>query len=156
MLLKIRKKMAAAPLSFDFPDAADVDITQRMKVPQKITVSDVPEENLMKRPNAEAAIAETSDQNKMSLKSMAVPERIVINGGFAARKDNFPRELQDDRFPTAGLGAMTTPPRTLTVDNTVTAHYPQSRPANSPRNDLDERSTKRDLRIDNERFVVVL
>ena len=104
-----------------------------MKVPQTNTISDIPEENLMKRLNAEAAISETSDQKKMGFKVSRWLYRNVYghldkNEGFSpyfsAGKDNFPRELQDDRLPAAGLGAMPTPSRSLTVDNTIKSHYP--------------------------------
>lgn len=151
--------MAAVPLSFDFPDSVDVDVSQRMRVPQKITLKSVPEESSNRGPTAETTsieVSEAFDRNKMSSNPMAVPERIVINGGFAMRKDDFPRELQGDRLPSTGLGSMTTPPRTLTVDNTATAHYPQSRATNSPRNiDPEEMEgpSKRNVHIDNTRLV---
>ena len=150
--------MAAGQLSFDFPDSTDADIAQRMTVPQKITIKDVPEETSRKTQNAETIEAsgafDRPNMNMASSNSMAVPERIVINGGFATRRDDFPRELQDDRLPSTGLGAMSTPPRTLTVDNTATAHYPKSRSTNSPRIDSEEAESilKRKAFVDHARF----
>lgn len=105
---------ANSPLSFDFPDGmVDDDLAQRMRIPQKITVPGDKEEY---QPRGNTGDAMTS--------SMAIPERIEI-GNFASPNREIPRDLRDQMVNVNSMSSMITPPRTLTVDDTKSAHYPQ-------------------------------
>ena len=109
------------PLSFDFPDArVDDDLSLRMRIPQKITVPGDDEEshsNVKTNPGD-------------GLGSMAIPDRIEI-GTFSPKNSDIPRELRDEVVAVNSLSSMITPPRTLTVDDTKSAYYPQTRAGSS-------------------------
>lgn len=103
-----------SPLSFDFPDGlVDDDVAQRMIIPQKITVSGDEEE--------QPSVTRSGD---IMTSSMSIPERIEI-GNVASPTSEIPRDLRDHLVNGNSMGGMTTPPRTLTVDDTKSAHYPQ-------------------------------
>lgn len=110
---------ANTPLSFDFIDArVDDDLSQRMRIPQKITVPGDDEES-------------KSTAARDGISSMSIPERIEI-GTFSPKNSDIPRELRDEVVPVNSMSSMITPPRTLTVDDTKSAYYPQRVPAGSP------------------------
>lgn len=112
---------ANTPFSFDFPDArVDDDLSLRMRIPQKITVPGVDEES--------HSYAKTNPGD--GLGSMAIPDRIEI-GTFSPKNSDIPRDLRDEVVPVNSLSGMITPPRTLTVDDTKSAHYPQTRTGSS-------------------------
>ena len=108
---------ANTPFSFDFTDArVDDDLSLRMKIPQKITLPGGDEEshsNVKTNPGD-------------GLGSMAIADRIEI-GTFSPKNSDIPRDLRDEVVPLNSLSSMITPPRTLTVDDTKSAHYPQTR-----------------------------
>ena len=112
---------ANTPLLFDFPDArVDDDLSLRMRIPQKITVPGDDEEshsNIKTNPGD-------------GLGSMAIPDRIEI-GTFSPKNSDIPRELRDEVVAVNSLSSMITPPRTLTVDDTKSAYYPQTRAGSS-------------------------
>jgi len=88
--------------------------------------------------------------------SMTVPDRIIINGdqgGFLHSKDEIPREMKEEFVPNMFLGGMTTPPRTLTVDDTTSAYYPATKSTSKPNVNLKERRLKQDEghHVDDER-----
>lgn len=89
---------------------------------------------------------------------MTVPERIVINGdqgGYLASTNEIPREMKDEFVPNLFMGGMSTPPRTLTVDDTTSAYYPATKSTSKPNVSIKERKTKQDDRthVDEERLV---
>lgn len=108
---------ANTPFSFDFPNArVDDDLSLKMKIPQKITVpgdDDESHSNVKTNPGE-------------GLVSMAIPDRIGI-GTFSPKNSDIPRDLRDEVVSANSLSSMITPPRTLTVDDTKSAHYPQRR-----------------------------
>ena len=110
------------PLSFDFPDArVDDDLSLRMRIPQKITIPGDDEEshsNVKTNPGD-------------GLGSMAIPDRIEIGSTFSPKNSDIPRELRDEVVAVNSLSSMITPPRTLTVDDTKSAYYPQTRTSSS-------------------------
>lgn len=91
-----------------------------MRIPQKITVPGVDEES--------HSNAKTNPVD--GLGSMAIPDRIEI-GTFSPKNSDIPRDLRDEVVPVNSLSGMITPPRTLTVDDTKSAHYPQARTGSS-------------------------
>ena len=109
-----------APLSFDFPDGMDDNLAHKMKIPQKITVPGDDEENP----------ARTRPGDLMT-SSMEIPERIEI-GTLASPNSEIPRDLRDQMAHINSMSSMITPPRTLTVDDTKSAHYPQRMPVGQP------------------------
>ena len=115
---------ANSPLSFDFTDAlVDDDLAQKMRIPQKITVPGDGEEyasNSVRGNTAEAMVS-----------SMAIPERIEI-GNLASPTSDIPRDLRDNLVNVNSMSSMVTPPRTLTVDDTKSAYYPQRMTAGQP------------------------
>lgn len=139
---------ANTPLSFDFPDARiDDDLSQRMRIPQKITIPGDDEESY-------SNVAKTNAGDGLS--SMSIPERIEI-GTFSPKNSDIARDLRDEVVAVNSLSSMITPPRTLTVDDTKSAYYPQTRtatgsPSAAVRGDKDRRANiARD--IDDERYV---
>lgn len=87
-----------------------------MRIPQKITVpgdDDESHSNVKTNPGE-------------GLGSMAIPDRIGI-GTFSPKNSDIPRDLRDEVVSANSLSSMITPPRTLTVDDTKSAHYPQGR-----------------------------
>ena len=111
---------ANAPLSFDFSDGMDDNLVHRMTIPQKITVPGDDEEN---RARSRAGDLMTS--------SMDIPARIEI-GTFPSPNSEIPRDLRDQMGHVNSMSSMITPPRTLTVDDTKSAHYPQRMPVGQP------------------------
>lgn len=110
------------PLSFDFPDArVDDDISLKMRIPQKITIPGDDEES-------HSDVAKTIQGTGMG--SMAIPDKIEI-GAISPKNSDIPRELRDDVVAVNSLSSMITPPRTLTVDDTTSAYYPQTRTGSS-------------------------
>lgn len=104
---------ANTPLSFDFPDArVDDDLSLRMRIPQKITIPGDDEES--------------HSNVKTNPGDMAIPDRIEI-GTSSPKNSNIPRDLRDEVVAVNSLSSMITPPRTLTVDDTKSAYYPQTR-----------------------------
>ena len=104
------------PLSFDFPDGrVGDDLAQKMRIPQKITVPGGDEDY---QSNAPKKIP--GDGVPMS-----IPDRIEL-GSFSPTSD-IPRDLKDEIVAVNSLSNMITPPRTLTVDDTKSAYYPQTR-----------------------------
>ena len=136
---------ANTPLSFDFPDGrVGDDLSQRMRIPQKITVPGDDEEY-----HSNTAKGNASD----GITSMSIPDRIEI-GTLSPKNSEFPRELRDEVVTVNSLSSMITPPRTLTVDDTKSAYYPQTRvTSDSPsvRGDKDRRA-KAAKHIDDERY----
>ena len=129
------------PLSFDFPDArVDNDLSQRMRIPQKITVPGDDEES-------------RSNTARDGMSSMSIPERIEI-GTFSPNTD-IPRDLRDEVVAVNSMSSMITPPRTLTVDDTKSAYYPQRATTGSPsataRGDKDRRRANLARDIEDER-----
>ena len=121
------------PLSFDFPDArVDDDLSQRMRIPQKITIPGDGDEG-----ESRSNTARSGDGTA----SMSIPERIEIIGSFSPKNSEIPRDLRDDVVAVNSMSSMITPPRTLTVDDTKSAYYPQRAAAGSPsRVDKDRRA----------------
>jgi len=108
---------ANTPLSFDFPDArVDDDLSLRMRIPQKITLQGDDEES--------HSNVKVNPGN--GLGSMAIPDRIEI-GTSSPQNSDIPRDLRDEVVAVNSLSSMITPPRTLTVDDTKSAYYPQTR-----------------------------
>ncbi|XP_029180391.2 mitochondrial fission factor homolog B-like [Acropora millepora] len=104
----------SSPISFDsFDGMVDENVAQRMHIPQKITV---PGED-------EGHSAKPASGDVMS-SSMSIPEKIEI-GNFASPNSEVPPELRDHFVHVNSTSNMVTPPRTLTVDDTKSAHYPQ-------------------------------
>ncbi|XP_068706459.1 uncharacterized protein [Montipora foliosa] len=138
----------ASPISFDSFDGMDDDVAQRMKIPQKITVPGDEEEYPVKRSSGDAMTS-----------SMAIPERIEI-GNFASPNNDFPRDLRDQMVNVNSMSSMITPPRTLTVDDTKSAHYPQRMAVEQPskiRTDrADPRSANASKFLDDESIAVGL
>jgi len=100
-------------LSFDFPDArVDDDLSLRMRIPQKIIIPGDDEES--------------HSNVKTNPGDMAIPDRIEI-GTSSPKNSNIPRDLRDEVVAVNSLSSMITPPRTLTVDDTKSAYYPQTR-----------------------------
>ena len=134
-----------SPISFDSFDGMDDDVAQRMKIPQKITVPGDEEEYPVKRSSGDAMTS-----------SMAIPERIEI-GNFASPNNDFPRDLRDQMVNVNSMSSMITPPRTLTVDDTKSAHYPQRMAVEQPskiRTDrADPRSANASKFLDDERYL---
>lgn len=109
------------PISFDsFDGMVDENVAQRMHIPQKITV---PGED-------EVYSAKPASGDVMS-SSMSIPEKIEI-GHFASPNNDVPRELRDQFVHVNSASNMVTPPRTLTVDDTKSAHYPQRTAVDNP------------------------
>ena len=109
------------PFSFDFPDArVDDDLSVRMRIPQKITIPGDEEES--------PSTVKTNPGD--GLGSMAIPDRIEI-GAFSPKNSDIPKDLRDEVVSVNSLSSMITPPRTLTVDDTKSAHYPQTRTGSS-------------------------
>lgn len=107
-----------SPLSFDFTDGLlDDDVAQKMRIPQKITVAGDDEEYPASAATGTSGAAMTSSM-------MAIPERIEI-GNFASPTSEIPKDLRDNLGSVNSKSSMVTPPRTLTVDDTKSAHYPQ-------------------------------
>ena len=111
---------AKAPFPFDFPDGRVDDISLRMKIPQKITIPGDDEES--------HSTIKTNPGD--GLGSMAIPDRIEI-GTFSSKNNDIPKDLRDEVASVNSLSSMITPPRTLTVDDTKSAHYPQARTGSS-------------------------
>ena len=112
---------ANTPFSFDVPDArVDDDLTLRMKIPQKITIPGDDEES--------PSTVKTTPHD--GLGSMAIPDRIEI-GTFSPKNSDIPKDLRDEVVSVNSMSSMITPPRTLTVDDTKSAHYPQARTGSS-------------------------
>ena len=106
-----------SPLAFDFTDGLlDDEVAQKMRIPQKITVAG-DEEDPASAATGTAGAAMTSSM-------MAIPERIEI-GNFASPKSEIPKDLRGNLGSVHSKSSMVTPPRTLTVDDTKSAHYPQ-------------------------------
>lgn len=145
--LKLFFKMAASPPSFDFPDA-DVYYSERMHVPQKITVPDIVNDDI------HASGADTLAPKRTDMtSSMSIPERIVVNQPFSTPNSNgIPGQLRHDMtvLPGNNMGGMITPPQTLTVDDTVSAYYPRVRPDNatSRRPNEDSKESRIDADVD--------
>ncbi|XP_078382768.1 uncharacterized protein LOC144665390 [Oculina patagonica] len=89
-----------------------------MRIPQKITVPGDDEES-------------RSTAARDGMGSMSIPERIEI-GTFSPKNSDIPRELRDEVVHVNSMSSMITPPRTLTVDDTKSAYYPQRAAAGSP------------------------
>lgn len=143
---------ANPPLSFDFPDGSvDDDLAQRMRIPQKITVPGDEEEY-------HASPARSKPGDGMT-SSMAIPERIEI-GNFASPTSEIPRDLRDQVVNINSMSSMITPPRTLTVDDTKSAHYPQrtGKPPAPTRGsgDRDSRMANVAKFMDDERYVLLI
>lgn len=139
-------KMAASP-PFDFPDA-DVYYSERMHVPQKITVPDIVNDDI------HASGADTLAPKRTDMtSSMSIPERIVVNEPFSTPNSNgIPGQLRHDMtvIPGNNMGGMITPPQTLTVDDTASAYYPRVRPDNatSRRPNEDSKGSRIDADVD--------
>ena len=105
-------------IPFDFHDGRlDGDLSQKMRIPQTITVQGGDEEYLLNEPKKIL-----SDRVPMS-----IPDRIEL--GSYSPKSDIPRDLKDEMVAVNSLSSMITPPRTLTVEDTKSAHYPQTRTA---------------------------
>ena len=121
--------MVNTPLSFDFLDAmGDGDASQRMTIPQKITIPDIAGDNS----DFHSGSAKSNPMENMA-SSMLIPDRIVVNdsvGTFSRADVDVARDFRDQVFCGNTMGGMITPPRTLTVDDTKSAHYPQTRITN--------------------------
>ena len=112
---------ANTPFRFDFPDArVNDDLSLRMRIPQKITIPGDDEES---RSPVKTNLRDGSG-------SMAIPDRIEI-GTFSPKNSDIPKDLRDEVASVNSLSSMITPPRTLTVDDTKSAHYPQARTGSS-------------------------
>lgn len=142
--------MAGGTVNFsDFIDNQD-GIADLMTMPKTITV----EEQEESPPRSHQGSALSGGMQD----SMTVPERIVINGergGYLASKDEIPREMKDDFMPNMFMGGMSTPPRTLTVDDTMSAHYPNTKSTTKPSVNMMKERRKQDEKrhVDEERYV---
>lgn len=123
-------KMAAGT-AVDFTGFNDTQdgISDQMTMPKTITVDEQ---------NPDEALNQSQSRSGSAggiLDPMTVPDRIVINGdrgGYLASKNDIPRELKEDFVPNSFMGGMSTPPRTLTVDDTTSAYYPHTKSTTKP------------------------
>ena len=130
------------PLSFDFPDArVDDDLSQRMRIPQKITI-----------PGDEDESRSNTARSCDGIGSMSIPERIEI-GSFSPKNSEIPRDLRDEVVAVNSMSNMITPPRTLTVDDTKSAYYPQRAATGSPSRGSKDRRTNIPREIEDERYL---
>ncbi|EDO36292.1 predicted protein [Nematostella vectensis] len=142
----------AANQALDFSDFhQEPDITATMRMPETIRVE--PEHSdffYSSQTNAQGELNRNTNP-------MNVPDRIVINGelgAFSGKRDEFPRELKDDFVPNPTIntfmGGMITPPRTLTVDDTTSAHYPQGKPAPGKRAEKHQHHQHHHIKTDSQ------
>ncbi|XP_022789914.1 uncharacterized protein LOC111329467 [Stylophora pistillata] len=100
---------------FDFPDGrVNEDLSRKMRIPQTITVPGGEEDHQSNGPKKIPGDGVP----------MSIPDRIEL--GSYSPKSDIPRDLKDEMVAVNSLSSMITPPRTLTVDDTKSAHYPQT------------------------------